>query len=120
MANSVSLVSKFLALIDAVYKLESKTAILDAMTQAPDFLDANQVKVMKLSMVGLGNYSRTTGYPAGDLTAAWETITLTLVLNWTRIGSVSTRHFLESPKSDHQRLSPITRFLQRLMLQAGN
>jgi len=76
MANTVSLVSKFLALIDMVYKLESRTAILDAMTQAPDFLDANQVKVMKLSMVGLGNYSRTTGYPAGDLTAVWETMTL--------------------------------------------
>ena len=76
MANSVSLVSKFLALIDAAYKAMSKTAVLDAITQAPEFLAANEVKVMKLSMVGLGNYSRTTGYPAGDLTAAWETMTL--------------------------------------------
>ena len=76
MANSVSLVSKFLALIDAAYKAMSKTAVLDAITQSPEFLNANEVKVMKLSMVGLGNYSRTTGYPAGDLTAAWETMTL--------------------------------------------
>jgi hypothetical protein len=76
MANSISLVSKFLALIDAVYKLESKTAMLDALTQAPEFLGANEVKVMKLSMVGLGTYSRVTGYPAGDITAAWETMTL--------------------------------------------
>jgi hypothetical protein len=76
MANSVSLVSKFLALIDAAYKAMSKTAVLDAITQSPDYLGANEVKVMKLSMVGLGNYSRSTGYPAGDLTAAWETMTL--------------------------------------------
>jgi hypothetical protein len=76
MANSVSLVSKFLALIDAVYKRDSVTAALDALTQAPEFLAANEVKVMKLSMVGLGTYSRVTGYPAGDITAAWETMTL--------------------------------------------
>lgn len=76
MANSVSLVSKFLALVDLAYKAESKTAILDALTQTPDYLGANEVKVMKLSMVGLGTYSRSTGYPAGDLTAAWETMTL--------------------------------------------
>jgi len=76
MANAITLVSKFLALIDMVYKLESKTAVLDALTQTPEFLNANEVKVMKLSTVGLGNYSRTTGYPAGDITAAWETMQL--------------------------------------------
>lgn len=76
MANTVSLVSTFLALIDEAYKVESKTAGLDALTQSPAFLNANEVKVLKLSMVGLGNYSRVTGYPAGDLTAAWETMTL--------------------------------------------
>lgn len=76
MANSIVLVSKFLAAIDRAYKLLSKTADLDALTEAPDFLGANEVKVLKLSMVGLGNYSRTTGYPAGDITAAWETMQL--------------------------------------------
>lgn len=76
MANTVSLTSTFLALIDAAYKADSKTAILDSLTQSPAFLNANEVKVLKLSMVGLGNYSRVTGYPAGDLTAAWETMTL--------------------------------------------
>lgn len=76
MANTVSLVSTFLAIIDEAYKAESKTAVLDALTQTPSFLNANEVKVLKLSMVGLGNYSRVTGYPAGDLTAAWETMTL--------------------------------------------
>ena len=76
MSNTVSLVSTFLALIDEAYKVESKTAPLDSLTQSPSFLNANEVKVLKLSMVGLGNYSRVTGYPAGDLTAAWETMTL--------------------------------------------
>src|SRR5262245_38242829 len=76
MANAITLVSKFLALIDMVYKRDSVTAILDALTQTPDFLNANEVKVMKLTWVGLGNYSRTTGYPAGDISATWEIMQL--------------------------------------------
>lgn len=76
MSNTVNLVSRFLQLMDLAYKAESKTARLDALTQAPDFLGANEVKVMKLDMIGLGTYSRTTGYPAGDLAATWETMTL--------------------------------------------
>ena len=78
MTQSIALVTMFLKLVDSVYKQQSKTAILDAMTEAPSFLNANEVKVMKLSTVGLGNYSRTTGYPAGDITAAWETMQLSI------------------------------------------
>lgn len=77
MTNTVSLVSVFERAIDESYKLEAKTASMDAPTFTPSFLGANEVKVMKLSMVGLGTYARTTGYPAGDITAAWETMTLT-------------------------------------------
>ena len=77
MPNSIDLVSKFLAILAEVYKLESKTAGMDAMTMPVDFGGANEVKVMKLTTVGLGNYSRVTGYPAGDVTAEWVTMQLT-------------------------------------------
>jgi len=77
MENDIDLVSKFVEIIDAVYKEESLTARLDAMTQDVPFAGANEVKVLKLSTVGLGNYSRATGYPAGDITAKWETLRLT-------------------------------------------
>ena len=76
MANSVSLVTKFLEILAEIYKLESKTAQLDALTQSIDFVGANTVKVMKMTTVGLGTYSRTGGYPAGDITAVWEALTL--------------------------------------------
>lgn len=76
MSNTVNLVSKFLEIIDRTYKEESKTARLDPLIQDIPFTAANAVKVMKLSAIGLGNYSRTTGYPAGDLSATWETMTL--------------------------------------------
>lgn len=77
MANAIDLVTTFLALIDEIYKEESITASMDAQTQiSAEFDGTATIKVMKLSMVGLGTYSRTTGYPAGDITATWEAMTL--------------------------------------------
>jgi len=76
MANSIALVTKFLAILDEVYKKNSLTARLDSPTKPVEFGGASAVNVLKLSTVGLGTYSRSTGYPAGDVTAAWETLTL--------------------------------------------
>ncbi len=76
MANSIALVTKFLAILDEVYKKNSLTAALDAPTKPVEFGGAAAVNVLKLSTVGLGTYSRATGYPAGDVTATWETLTL--------------------------------------------
>jgi hypothetical protein len=49
---------------------------MDAPTKPVDFMGANVVKVFKTSMVGMGTYSRSTGYPSGDVTGAWEALTL--------------------------------------------
>lgn len=77
MANSIDLVTKFTALLDEIYKATSITARLDAQTDATaSFAGANVVKVMKTSVVGLGTYSRATGYPKGDVTITWEAMTL--------------------------------------------
>lgn len=76
MATTIQLVTKFLAVLAEVYKLESKTQGLDALTQSIDFAAANSVKVMKITTVGLGNYSRSGGYPSGDITAEWVAMTL--------------------------------------------
>lgn len=76
MANSIELAQKFLPVIDDIYKAGSVTQILDAKTQNIDFAGVNTVKVLKVSTTGLGDYSRTTGYPKGDVTATWETLTL--------------------------------------------
>jgi len=76
MANSISLAQKFLPVIDDTYKAGSMTAIMDTTSQA-DFSGAGEVKVLKVSTTGLGDYSRTEGYPKGDVTAVWETLKLT-------------------------------------------
>ena len=77
MANSIALAEKFLPILDEIYKRESLTARLDAKTKPVEFGGVNEIQIFKTSVVGLGNYSRSTGYPAGDVTATWETIQLT-------------------------------------------
>lgn len=75
MANSISYAQRFVPIIDAVYKNASVTEGMDAATK-PDFTGVNEVSVLKVSTTGLGDYSRTNGYPKGDITAAWETMKL--------------------------------------------
>ena len=75
MANSISLAEKFLPVIDDIYKNQSVTQVLDNDTQV-NFVGANKVQGLKTSTTGLGDYSREDGYPKGDVTAVWESMTL--------------------------------------------
>ncbi len=75
MANSISLAEKFLPVIDDIYKNQSVTQVLDNDTQV-NFVGANKVQILKTSTTGLGDYSREDGYPKGDVTAVWESMTL--------------------------------------------
>src|SRR5574341_2255163 len=76
MATSIDLVTKFQPILDEIYKREALTSPMDAATKPVDFMGANVVKVFKTSVIGLGTYSRSTGYPAGDVTGTWEALTL--------------------------------------------
>lgn len=75
MANSIELAQRYLPLLDEIYKRSSLTADLDQQTV--EMLGGNAVKVFKTSMQGLGNYNRNNGFVDGDVTGAWETLTLT-------------------------------------------
>lgn len=76
MTQSIDLVAKFQPILDEVYKAASLTARMDAKTKPIDFAGASVVKVFKTSVVGLGTYSRSDGYPKGEITGTWETLTL--------------------------------------------
>lgn len=78
MANSISLAAKFQPILDEIYKSASVTSRMDAPTKPVSFAGANVVNVFKTSMVGMGDYSRATGYPKGDVTGSWETLTLAI------------------------------------------
>lgn len=77
MATSIALAEKFQPILDEIYKKASLTSNLDALTKPIDFGGVATVSIFKTSMVGLGDYDRATGYPAGDVTGTWEAITLT-------------------------------------------
>ena len=76
MANNIDYASRFLPVIDDIYKEQSVTEGLDTNTMA-DFSGANEIKVLKVETTGLGDYSRVGGYPTGDIIASWETMKLT-------------------------------------------
>lgn len=74
--NVIALAAKFQPILDELYVAGSVTARLDSPSKPVSFAGANVVKVYKTTLVGLGTYSRTAGYPVGDVVGAWETMTL--------------------------------------------
>lgn len=76
MTQSIALAQKFQPILDEVYKAASLTARMDAKTKPVNFAGANVVNVFKTNPIGLGTYSRVSGYPAGQVVGAWETLTL--------------------------------------------
>jgi len=76
MANSIALFKKYIDKLDEVYKQTSLTADLDAdSTLVQAGANANEIIIPKMSMDGLGNYSRNSGYAQGDVTLTNETVT---------------------------------------------
>jgi len=78
MTQSIVLAQKFQPILDEIYKASSLTARMDAQTKPVNFAGANVVKVFKTDPIGLGTYSRVSGYPAGQVVGAWETMTLSI------------------------------------------
>jgi len=77
MANSVTYAKAYTDKLDEIFKAEAKTAILEASEGMYKFNaeNAQEILLQKLSVNGLGTYSRSTGYVAGDATVTWETHT---------------------------------------------
>lgn len=73
--NSIALFKKYIDKLDEVYKQASLTADLDAdSTLVQAGANANEIIIPKMSMDGLGNYSRSSGYAQGDVTLTNETV----------------------------------------------
>lgn len=70
--NSIARVTKFLPLVDQVYKQASKSAILDTANDLVRFDGSNIVKIFNASVLGMGNYSRNGGFVPGDVTGTWQ------------------------------------------------
>ena len=75
MPNTIALAKKYVPMLDEVYKLSSVTAVLDG---APELVsqgaNANELIIPMMTMSGLANYNRNSGYVAGDVTMTNETV----------------------------------------------
>ena len=99
MANAIELITKYSTKAwDAVYKAESRSAILDGEKDLLKFVGAKTVKIAKPSTSGLSDYKRPNaaqegvfggdghdtsmsagygyGYQQGDVSVEWETFTI--------------------------------------------
>lgn len=81
MANTIEHISKHLHNeLDEMFVKESVTGVLELLRPGGiqlDFVNAKTVKVPNIVMSALSDYSRLTGYAAGDINLTWEAFTLT-------------------------------------------
>ena len=76
MANSIALISKYVPLLDEKYQRSILTNDLIGNTALiREGMDAKSILVPKISTQAMANYSRSTGFVAGDATLTWETHT---------------------------------------------
>lgn len=71
-ANSIAYAQKYLPLLDEAYKADSKTSILDTLSDYVQFTGANTVNILNIDPVGMANYDRNAGYVPGDVTGTWQ------------------------------------------------
>lgn len=75
MANAIEVFKKTVPLLDEVYKLSSLTSVLDGNPDlAREGANAGELIIPMLSMQGLANYDRNSGYVSGDVTMNNETV----------------------------------------------
>lgn len=74
MANTIALRKAYSTLLDEAYKIASITAALDGPNDlVREGANANEILIPKMTMSGLANYNKQTGYVAGDVTLEYET-----------------------------------------------
>ena len=75
MPNNIQLAKVYTNLLDEVYKNSALTAVLESdASLARQGANANEIVIPKISMDGLADYSRNSGYVNGDVSLTWETV----------------------------------------------
>ena len=75
MGNSIALFEKYINKLDEVYAMEAKTAVLDGNNELVRAgSNTHTIQVPKMTMDGLADYSRTSGYVLGDVSIEYEDV----------------------------------------------
>jgi hypothetical protein len=75
MANTIALAKKYVPMLDEVYKRASLTADMESdASLAREGANTNEIVIPKISMDGLADYNRNSGYVSGNVSLTWETV----------------------------------------------
>lgn len=75
MTNVIELFKSYIPMLDEVYQNAALTSVLDGAAElARQGANANELIIPKMSMDGLANYSRNSGYVSGDVTLTNESV----------------------------------------------
>lgn len=77
MSNSINLAKVYQSQLDKLAVVALKTGWMEANAGEVKYNGGNEVKIPKMSLDGLADYSRENGYPAGAIAVSWETRTMT-------------------------------------------
>ena len=72
--NNIELSTTYIPLLDELYKNEVKTSVLDGDEVTVKKGQNGEIKIAKLDMDALGDFSRNSGYTEGSSSLTWETI----------------------------------------------
>ena len=75
--NTFEYAERFLPILDEMYRLGSRTAILDTANERVRWIGAKTVNLYTTTLDGLGDYQRNAGFVTGSVTGAWEPFEIT-------------------------------------------
>ena len=75
MANSIATFKSYVSVLDDVYKAAAKTAVLESNSELfREGANAREIIIPKMTLSGLADYDRNSGYVDGDVTLSSETV----------------------------------------------
>ncbi|MBO5371965.1 MAG: hypothetical protein J6A75_04495, partial [Lachnospiraceae bacterium] len=75
MPNTIALAKNYLSNLDEVYRMASVTADLTSdPTMSRAAANANEIIYPQISVTGLGEYDRNSGYTTGAVDLKWKTV----------------------------------------------
>ena len=74
--NSIALAQRYLPMMDEIYKVESRSAVLDTAANRVQFTNANTVNIYTIDAKGMGNYARNSGFVPGNVDGTWQAYAL--------------------------------------------
>lgn len=78
MANTINYATLFQNALDTQMVQQAKSGWMEANAGQLIYNGGKDIKIPKISMDGLGDYSRSTGYPGGAVNLEYETMTMTM------------------------------------------